>query len=617
MITIKHIPPINYNPNAPALYGQGLTDYEILVRICKVINDCIDKINSFEDIVNEIQSIIENLENELKERILELLKQWINDGTLRQMVTEIINNFSVAKVATPVWTHIGRHLFFNGTNWSRGRPLIGKQYKGGYVNYDNCQGACHFTYDNKRYFAANMHYASATNDTQCKVLVWREDSHNTIYWKFDIPSPHTQSLTFNPADKCLYLPQFTNSLNDESNQIFKCSLLNNTVEGKHISAPANPIHSKIPVRWWSVKSVYNSTTKKYELYGFKNYGNKNRRDIVDVYKIDWNNSTSTYVDTVMTPEQGLLDSSNGEDVFIDANMCINESHIIMLSWRPSRLYLFDRTINIENINPERSPVWIYSLSQILDNAYLLGEPEDIQIDNEFNVVMACIDSLGLFYEPSTVELTTAVRWFKTSLSRGDGATLGNGDNNDTTAQVEWARYPTITMHVDQSSDSFNPTGRSTNPFMITQEAVNYILTSPFRNEGKIILDSDCTIPVFITGGKPITIEGKKVEINGVSTYCFQSGIYGSACNLLLRRIRITQSCDASSFGNSNACVYIRNNGNIKITNNVYVNRNGYTGDYNVPYDIHCTYASGFINGLKIPSTLSSKNYIADSDIRII
>lgn len=609
MIFIKNIPPINYNPNAPALYGQGLTDYEILVRICKAINDCIDKINSFEDIVQEIQNIIENLENELKERILELLEQWINDGTIRQMVTEIINKNSIAKSGSLSFNHIARHLFFNGANWSRSLNS-GETYKGGFIDFTNCQGGCKFIYNNANYFASAMN-----NGVTTKVIVWRENSHDTIVKSWNIPSPHTQSLYFNPADNCIYVPLFTNNLNQPSDVIYKLDFINGTTENKNITAPKGSQPS-VPDRWYSVKGCYNYFTKKYELYGFKQYGNVNKRNVCDIYKINWETGTSAYIDTVSTPEQ-YITTSTGENVFIMANMCISNDYILLLSWRPSRIYLFNRSLT-SDINKTRSPIWIYKIPDIMDNGYLLGEPEDINIDNDNNITLVTLNDLSNFSEPTWIDkpIVTAVRWYNTSLSIGEGSIMGNNNNNESASAVLWARYPSSTLHCRYTSNYMNPTGRSKAPFMIAQEACEFIQCCSTLAEGKIILDDDNYVPLFLVGNKPITLEGALIDTSQ-NLYAFQSGIYGSACNLLLRRLRVTQSCNSNTFGNSNACIYIRNNGNIKITNTVYVNRNGYTGDVKVPYDIHCTYSQGFINNLKLPSSVSSKNYITNSNLVII
>lgn len=608
MIIIKHIPPINFNPNAPALYGQGLTDYEILVRICKVINDCIDKVNSFEDVVKEIQNIIDDLESTLKDKILTLLNEWINDGTIRQMVSEIINKNAIAKSSSLSFNHIARHLFFNSTNWSRS-PKSGVEFKGSYIDFTNCQGGCKFIYNNANYFATAMN-----NGVNTKVIVWRENSHNTIIKSWNIPSPHTQSLYFNNSDNCLYLPLFTNSSNQASDVVYKLNFVTGDMEYKNITAPKGS-QKNIQTRWYSIKGCYNYIDKKYELYGFKQYGKVNKRNVCDIYKIDWDNGTSTYIDTVSTPEQ-YITTSTGENVFIIANMCISNDYILLMSWRPSRIYLFNRSLT-NDINATRSPIWIYKIPDIMDNGYLLGEPEDINIDNDNNITLVTLNDMSEFSEPSWIDksIVTAVRWYNTSLAIGEGSIMGNNNNNESASAVLWARYPSIALRCRYNSDYMNPTGRRRAPFMIAQEAVEFIQTCPILVGGKIILDSDNYVPLFVIGNKPITLEGAVVDESN-NLYAFQSGIYGSGCNLLLRRIRITQSCNSTTFGNSNACVYIRNNGNIKITNTVYINRNGYTGDVKVPYDVHCTYSQGFINNLKLPSSVSSKNYITNSNLVI-
>ena len=79
---------------------------------------------------------------------------------------------------------------------------------------------------------------------------------------------------------------------------------------------------------------------------------------------------------------------------------------------------------------------------------------------------------------------------------------------------------------------------------------------------------------------------------------------------------MTQSCNSSAFGNSNACVYCRNNANVKLANSVLINRNGYTGDINVPYDVHFTYCTGFVNNIGLPSGLSLSSYITNSNVTI-
>lgn len=545
----------------PQAYDDSLSFQELIYHMFKKINECIDTINSFDELANALADYLTKFEETVRDDITAIIREWYEDGTLKDMIEDILRepidellNRDIAKIEILDFVQQGRFIHYSGENWVRFPTGGGGIYDG----YSNCQGGCAFVHNNIHYFAEVLHNASG----QGKLNVYNENS-NTPVFDIEIDTNHGQSLTYNESDHCLYFPKYHNgnSLIQDSG-IYKVSM-----DGQHETVLHQVASDSTRVDWWSVKAVkQNDGTSK--LYGFKNYGVVDDQNTVDVYEIDFENSTSTKVDTVKLPPIQKKTIGGGYNPFINANCCLNNKYIAVLTWRPSSIMIFDRTAEGETVNVNRKPIWTYEIPSVLQSCYNQGEVEDISLDNEMNLQLVTLNDLHTTNEPQTmvrsetdntrVSLTTVVRHYVTNISKGNVYSYVNGASvsspfsilNNITGQ-------NYQFYIDWTTDFTNPLGTSGQPFKTVQEAIEVIRNCPYISSCNIRLKGDDFLPCFITTGKNISI-----SLNNHTLY----GVYGGLNTLYIKGGSIAQSCNSWIFGSSNAPLYTWGNGIIQLDN---------------------------------------------------
>lgn len=84
---------ILYAPELPALYNQGLTDYEILVRIATVINNNAAIMDDWYKLEIELEKALADIDAKIAEGIIEVLNEWHESGKLEEMLAPFIDEY--------------------------------------------------------------------------------------------------------------------------------------------------------------------------------------------------------------------------------------------------------------------------------------------------------------------------------------------------------------------------------------------------------------------------------------------------------------------------------------------------------------------------------------------
>lgn len=516
----------------PFFYNDSPLPMEQILWLFKWIKDHEATIDSFDDVRKEIEQTLAHFDETVVEKVTEAIQQMYDDGTLSDIIIKYLDS-DIAKTEILDFRHQYRAIQFTGYNWER---YSGTGYSDG---FSNCQGGCQFMYNGVRYFAEMLH----DKDGNGKLKVYSETNATNPVYTFDIASKHSQSVTYNPADHCLYVPIFTDQYSSTADSgIAQCNL--DTVDAPIVHQVASDSSA---VAWWSVKAV--EEADGWKLYGFKNLGIKNGKNECDMYLIDFANSTSTKVDTVRLPALQGDSSKGGYNQFINANCCVNKDYIAVLTWRPSSVMLFTRTRSGAQIDVDRDPYYTYQIPRVLDGCYAQGEVEDISLDDKLNLQLVTQCDLNGTNEPSTMTnaLTIVVRHYITNLAKGNVYASANRVNECNPVSILVNRSDrNYQFFVDWSSQWSNPLGTSDQPFKTVQEAVEVIRNCPDISSCNIRLKSNDYLPAFITTGKPISI-----SLQNNTLY----GLYLGLSNVYLKGGHIAQSCNASNFGNDNAPIY--------------------------------------------------------------
>lgn len=179
---------IIFSPDVPALYGQGLSDYEILVRIANAINDCVNTINSFDELAKELEKALNDIDGYVKDEVIKAVQDLYDSGELAGIVGEILSNSMVGKYSTLDLSHMGfvTHLAHsyqtgNATTYNEQRYSVG-------------QGGCVFKIDGLKYWvvvATRQNVNPAPADDGATVYVYRFNDEGDIFY---LTSHHYSNL---------------------------------------------------------------------------------------------------------------------------------------------------------------------------------------------------------------------------------------------------------------------------------------------------------------------------------------------------------------------------------------------------------------------------------------
>jgi len=78
------------NKTIPQTYINEMSDYELLLALVSKINEVIEQVNSFDELLTEIQGIIDELDETIKQIIIDKLEEMYEDGSLAKAVAEIL-----------------------------------------------------------------------------------------------------------------------------------------------------------------------------------------------------------------------------------------------------------------------------------------------------------------------------------------------------------------------------------------------------------------------------------------------------------------------------------------------------------------------------------------------
>lgn len=541
---------------------------EQILYILKWIKDTDPKLENMQKSIDLIDQVLNHFDDTVVAEVKRVITELYESGELEQIINSIITpyvdevvNRDLTKSYTLDLRHAFRTIQFTGKNWKRytyNPPT--------YDDYCACQGGCSFEYDGINYYAEALHDDAGTKG---RIKVYKEGNANSVFKSFDVQSGHTQSVTYNPDNNCIYVPKFNDS------GIYQYNFVTGALELRQVNVTGGT------GKWYSVKAL--KTDDGYTLIGFQNRGKvTGNRVQIDVFNINYTDGTAELIDTVLTPEL-YTSQGDGYNTFLVANCAINSKYIFIMTGRPNGVLVYNRTLKGADILTERKPVISYSIPSILDSAFNVGELEDISVDDELNVEIVTLDDLNGFSSyPFNDHITTVVRHYKSNLARGSLSSSINKVQQTSAGSVyyNWGTF-SPTIHINWSTNNNgNPLGTVEEPFKTVQEAVNFIKYCPYISSATIKLDSNDYLPLFISTSKNITF-----NLNGFNI----GGIFGTGCNINISGGTITQTFDNSDIvpADRTAPIYLYGNCNVG-TYNIDSDRNGTAFPNDTDLAVKCT-----------------------------
>ena len=563
------------NPIISTNEAWFLSNTEKVHALFRKINEVIDKVNSYEELFKELKDILTEFDDTVKKAVEDYIKQLYESGELRKIIQDIITPEITRLLAYPSksteldFRRMFRKLYNTGEN---------NTYNNDTTQYTYTQGCVHFKRNDTNYCAVALK-CSNYNDmvrysNTAKIVIYNMTT-NELVGSTNLTVGHANSLTYDPINDYIYIAwDYTHNITGNSTQTVSKSvsrikfidIVNNTPNNSFETA--TPDHSEFPQASATI-SFYNG-----KLY----VGQRN-------YFCEYDFDNDTVINTYM-----LKNDNNLNGVTYIQDMAINDKYVALLSFKPSRIYLYDKnTLNL---------VWVYNIPSVLNcRMYRLLEPEAITLKND--------GTLYLFTGGHTARKEfnayDMFQVFKQNIYTNTEAQLN-------THPVD-RRGRNIEIFLSSSATNENPDGTSDKPFRIPQEAIMFIEDNENIHSGSIsVKGSFAGMPIYLCSEKQIFIYTARDEESNVPI----GGLAIEDCsNVTLNNLQIAGLGSYAHYNSSTDSPYfnLRNNviccrhGNLNISNCIIVARNGTENGINGKYMFvnysgdNATTASQFIDNV--------------------
>ena len=410
---------ILYAPDLPALYNQGLTDYEILVRLASVINNNADIMTDFSKIAEELEKVLADIDGTVKEKVIEAVEALYQSGELSEIIGEIIANSLQNKNGNIDLAHMG-YVLHKAHNYGLSElPAEDANITYQEELYSALQGNCVFEINGNMFWACcyicQNGYTAAENNNAARLYVYTINQDGSLSYVTDrefAVMGHCNSMTYNDGYLYISPSSYAGSNGGSTTDIKRVSF-----DGTNLGGTWNAGYQKYTPETktpsgWIYETSYCDRICAYNgvIYVFDQYMN--------MYAYDWlTNAVTLEIERI----NGLYGMSSSDGLSIDDNY-------IYFGANGYRLKRYNKALGFVD--------WVYQLPVKPNNgAFKIGEVEGFTVVNGVLYLAGFYNLCGVstkyntysithFYRQNlatnNIEIPNFVNW-------SNGYTMENGD----------------------------------------------------------------------------------------------------------------------------------------------------------------------------------------------
>lgn len=403
----------------PQVYDDSLSFEELLYGVLKKMNEVIEKVNSYDELINYVIDLLENLDKHIKETVTEQLQKWYDDGTLQEILAVICDPYfdefrqEIAQIKKDFVTFKNQphSTYIDFERWLLGYTNRGENIKNPQAETDRYpvnQGGARYTVGGNTYYVCAFvprGYTLELHPTTSAVVVFNYSNGAQVARRDIEGLGHANSIVYNSKRNSLFVA--TSEVNGTpSKTIFE---LNPTTLATIQKYPAPSGYNES-----AVSSVaYDATNDQmYISQGLNVY--------------EWDPATNTASNMVALSNPGFD--------YIMQVVKANATAFVMLTYSPNTIRIYDKAGKY---------IRQFTIPQYLDNQrFWSGEFEDITVNDKFYVYA---NSQGI---TAVNPMDSMISIWRGSLLQGTPSSI-----KQTTAQGEGVGYSTINNIVYVNNDA--------------------------------------------------------------------------------------------------------------------------------------------------------------------
>ena len=503
---IKRFHNIIYAPDVPALYGQGLSDYEILVRVAKVINDNADTMTAWYEIAKELNDMLQDVDEVIKDNVERVIQLMYESGDFDDIFDEYVMKYLNEKPNNSelMFKRIYRQNFAIGDNnvyiSNAGQIRPSKLSSGTYAFHN---GEPYLVYG---IIPDGIYADNRGHDNRGIIRVIHAETLHVV-GQVNVGMYHMNSMDYNPYDGCLYVASCVgySSVNDNTKlpiPYLYCVELDKIIgqnvgvtDMYNVGALQASNYKTYDLSQYidgltSVNNIsYSTELKAHEIYA--------GTGTADIYRLTFTgenfDDVTVNVDKPVSAElqlalDMLYDDGNN---FGRQTTSICGDYAYTVTYNPMliiRSNLITQTID-----------YIYNIPRIADNGYyLVGESENVKVlPNGDLYLFADYDIFSGNYRQYR-----QTQIFKANVFKNEMYSI---------AAFQQMKRDPLVVYVNNSIASYNPTGQSDKPFNSIAEAVNFANNNDVADAITIRMQTSSNMFIQVATSKKVRITTATAE----------------------------------------------------------------------------------------------------------
>lgn len=577
-----------YAPELPAFYNQGLTYYEILVRLASVINNNAEIMNSWQKTAEELEKILSDTDKIIKEKVIEVIQSMYESGELNAILKSVLesylnNNFPINGELD--FKRVYRGLYNIGDNYRFiDTSVITPSFVQSGTYIESYNGVSYYIYC----IIPSGVYSHGYTNAGCIVAI----NANTLYpaGAVAVEMEHMNACDFNPLDEYLYIAGCLNyTLPDDDSDNPSAKLYRIHIDEIIANNKGGLNKNFTNTGQLSAASFYQPTYETRDLRNIAGFAGVSTNHVsynnnllanqiyvgtsyARIYVYDWVNNAIMEEVTNSTLNTKVAQIFNNSGSMVMQTASVFKNYLFVVTTKPNCII----RCNIDTSEIE----YIYNIPQILNNGYFaVGEVESIKILNNGDIFL--FSNFDMFQTKFRQYRQTQI--FKSNIY------------NSIAFETIPNKHEPLTIYVDRfarPSDHGNPTGDASNPFHQIHEAVSFANNNNVTEALNIEMKSNSNFAVEITTNKKICIEKAQTVSEQGENYdkmTIGGAALSGANNVIFDNISVHYSYPDGVISG-----YIQAWQSHVVLNNVYFARA--TGIISVEPAIRLTYSSGILAG---------------------
>lgn len=517
------------NRNMPQAYDDSLSFQELIYQTIKKLNECIDYVNTWTELANELDKALAEFDEKVKNEVKTIIQAMYESGELKAIIQEVVEQAieelpreENASVLDP--TRIARAI-------TKAVPEGDTTFTT--EDYAFPQGCTTFKVNNIRYYVVALLPANNFTGDTVRVNCYQQTSENYLTMIGSAVYDglgHANGLCFYSADDSSFSVLVSASQGNLLNDVIKLSFNYNTNTWSSLTEAKTVVNPNISY----IGCIAYHNNKNYLLCNNNN-----------IFEYDFSNNTVNFV------------------CQLDFNANISNAG---LSVTDDYIYIANSITNsVIKADFQGKTVWRYNIPVVANGGmYLFGELESITIEDDMLYAFT-----GYTLQPLYYNNYVKVQFWKQNLkTNGVQPTVtGNQILNGASYRYTFYVQGDLPTSLDDAS---NPTGLSyEDAFSTVQEAIDFgkwcdvvktirVNINNHFNTSTLFIDTEK--PIFLTGEK--YYEDHKNATQFEDKYAIIGAVINVNCtNLMMKRLgfenRVANIANTSS-SYKNSCIYCLN-----------------------------------------------------------